>query len=545
MLGHHTIAFGGTVMHTWFTTDNQTGSSLNYSQLPTSLGGVGGDGFASYLLGLADSAGRVVGSTAANMTGNSYALYTQDSFRATQKLSINAGIRWGVALPLVNKYGNATLEEETGQARWGMANPITGLTANAPRGLIDPDWHNFSPRVGIAYQVTPKTVVHTSLGIFFATAGDTAQFQQGDRGNWPFSFPQTVSDLNLGLPNAFFPNPFPGPAQGSATPLGCQQCLEVAEDRSRTPYVEEWTLSIQHAFTDSLRFETNYVGNHGLKLGAQILDNVATTPGTDSYTNRQPWPNFSPFVDNGYNGFSSWYDGMTLQLDWRTSRNLTFLVNYAYQKTLDQVDQMENGNLFGMQQINPTRYNMADFKGAASYSVGQVFHASYIYDIPVKTRSPWLNTVIANWQPSGIITADSGVPAFSVLTFDNENIGDAGGILTEFPDINCNPTKGFTSSLSQAINTSCYTLPAFGTRGNGRRYSIYGHGLRNWDAALTKRWMLGEGHSLNLRGDFFNLLNQHTFDPPNLNFGTPQFGTISSTSRQQGRQIQVSLKVHF
>jgi hypothetical protein len=545
MLGNHTIAFGGTVMHTWFTTDNQTGSYLNYSQLPTSLGAVGGDGFASYLLGLADSAGRVVGSTAADMTGNSYALYVQDSFRATRKLSINAGIRWGVALPLVNKYGNATFDEETGQARWDMENPLTEAPANAPRGLIDPDWHNFSPRIGIAYQVTPKTVVHTSLGIFFATAGDTAQFQQGDRGNWPFSFPQSVSGLNLGLPNADFPNPFPGPALGSTTPLGCQQCLEVANDRSRTPYVEEWTLSIQRAITNSLRFEADYVGNHGVKLGAQILDNVATTPGTDSFTNRQPWPNFPPFVDNGYNGFSSWYEGLTLQLDWRASRNLTFLINHAYQKALDQVDQMENGNLFGMQQINPTRYNMSLFKGAASYSVGQVFHASYIYDIPVKTHSPWLNAVIANWEPSGIITADSGTPAFAVIPFDNENIGDAGGILTEFPNIGCNPTKGFTWSLSQAVNTNCYTLPAFGTRGNGRRYSIYGHGLRDWDAAMTKRWMFGDGHSLNLRGDFFNLLNQHTFDPPNLNFGTPQFGTISSTSRQNGRQIQVSLKIHY
>lgn len=545
VLGKHTLAFGGSVLHSWFTTDNQTGTYINYSQLPTSLGSVAGNAFASYLLGLPDSAGRVVGSTAAEMTGNSYALYFQDSFHATRNLSINAGLRWGVAAPLVNKYGNATFDMETGQARWDKTNPITGQPANARRGLIDPDWDNFSPRVGVAYQFTPKTVVRASGGIFFATAGDTAQYQQGDRGNWPFSFPQTVSGINLGLPDAFFPDPFPGPAKGSATPLGCQQCLEIGHDRSRTPYVEEWSLSIQQAFTNSLRFEADYVGNHGVKLGAQILDNVATRPGTDSYTNRQPWPNFSPFVNNGYNGFSSWYEGLTLQLDWRASRNLTFMINHAYQKSLAEVDQVENGNLFGMQQINPTRYNIADFKGPASYSVGQVFHASYIYEIPVKADNSLLQAVIGNWQLSGIVTADSGNPAFAVLPFDNENIGSAGGILTEFPNMTCNPTKGFQWSLAQAINTSCYQLPAFGTKGNGRRYSIYGQGLRNWDSALTKRWMFGEGHSVNLRGDFFNLLNEHTFDPPNLNFGTNQFGTISSTSRQHGRQIQVSLKVHF
>lgn len=545
VMGRHTFAFGGALMHTWFLTDNQTGTDLNYSNLPTSLGSGTGDGFASYLLGLPDSAGRVVGSTAASMTGNDYSLYFQDTFHISRKLNINMGIRWEAAPPLVNKYGNATFDEETGQALWDMKNPITGQPANARRGLIDPDWHNFSPRLGIAYQIEPRTVVRASGGIFFATAGDTDQYEQGDRGDWPFAFPQSVSGLNLTVPNAVFPNPFPGPAEGSAVPLGCQQCLEVGKDRSRTPYVEEWTLSVQHALTQSLRAEADYVGNHGVKLGAQILDNVATRPGTDSYTNRQPWPNFAPFVNNGYNGFSSWYDGLTLQLDWRASRNLTFLTNYAYQKTLDQVDQMENGNLLGMQQVNPTLYNMRQFKGPASYSVGQVFHASYIYEIPVRSENRWLNAVIANWEHSGIVTKDTGNPVFSVLTSDNENIGDAGGILTEFPNLVCNPTKGYQWSLSQAINTSCYQLPAFGTTGNANRYSIYGQGLRNWDAALTKRWNFTEKDSVALRGDFFNLLNQHTFDPPNLNFGTSQFGTISSTSRQHGRQVQVSLKVHF
>jgi hypothetical protein len=545
ILGKHTLAFGGALMHTWFFTDNQTGTAINYSNLPTSLGSGAGDGFASYLLGLADSAGRVVGSTAASMTGNDYSLYFQDTFHTTKKLTLNMGIRWEAAPPLINKYGNATFEQETGQALWDIKNPITGQAANARRGLIEPDWHNFSPRLGIAYQLMPKTVVRASGGIFFATAGDTDQYEQGDRGNWPFAFPQSVSALNLTVPNAIFPNPFPGPAEGSIVPLGCQQCLEVAKDRSRTPYVEEWTFSVQQAITSSLMAEANYVGNHGVKLGGQILDNVATRPGTDSYTNRQPWPNFAPFVNNGYNGFSSWYDGLTLQLDWRASRNLTFLTNYAYQKTLDQVDQIENGNLFGMQQVNPTLYNLREFKGPASYSVGQVFHGSYIYAIPAHTDNRWLNAVVANWEHSGIVTADTGNPVFSVLTSDNENIGSAGGILTEFPNLVCNPSKGFQWSLSEAVNTSCYQLPAFGTAGNAGRHAIYGQGLRNWDAALTKRWPFAEKYSVALRADFFNLLNEHTFDPPNLNFGTSQFGTISTTSRQGGRQIQFSLKLHF
>ncbi|HWA96570.1 MAG TPA: carboxypeptidase-like regulatory domain-containing protein [Terracidiphilus sp.] len=543
--GKHALSFGGAVIRSWFNTDNQTGTYINYSHLPTSVGNVGGDDFASYLLGLPDNAGRIVGETGAIMSGESYALYFQDSFRATSKLSINAGLRWVVAPPLHNQYGSGTISGETGEALWDITNPITKQPANAPRGLRATDWLNFSPRVGIAYQVAPKTVVHSSVGIFFVSLGDTAQYLQGNRGSWPIAFPQSVSSLNLGLPDAHFPDVFPGPAQGSTTPLACVLCLETATKDTRSPYIEEWSLSVQQAISNTLRFEADYVGNHGVKLGGGILDNVAEQPGTGPITDRQPFPQYSPFYTIGYNGFSSWYDGLTVQLDWRASHNLTFQINHAYQKALAESDQMSSGNQFGMGQVSPTRYNIALHKGDASYSIGQVFHANAIYEIPVKTHNVLADALIANWQLSGIVTADSGNPVFAVLSNDNENIGSAYGVLTEFPNINCNPTKGFKWSLEEAVNTSCYSMPAFGTRGNGRRYSVFGQGLRNTDASLTKRWMFGDRHSVNLRGDFFNMFNQHTFDPPNMNYGSDQFGTISSTSRQQGRQIQVSLKLHF
>ena len=98
------------------------------------------------------------------------------------------------------------------------------------------------------------------------------------------------------------------------------------------------------------------------------------------------------------------------------------------------------------------------------YSITNIFHASYLYQIPAKSSKPMLNAVIGNWQFSGIVTLDSGPPVFAVLTSDNENIGSIGR-LSEFPNLVCNPLQGFTYSLSEAINTSCYQLPAYGTRG--------------------------------------------------------------------------------
>src|SRR5207253_4019078 len=179
---------------------------------------------------------------------------------------------------------------------------------NIRRGSIVPDHRGFQPRVGVAYELTPKTVVRTSYGIFFDTFGNNyAQTQQGNRGNWPFAFPQQVTALNRTVPAAFLQNPFPGPAQGSKTPLGCQQCLNVWEPTSRTPYVQQWTFSLQRQITPTLLGEAVYFGSHGLRLSGQIIDNVAVTPGPGNFQDRQRYPQFPPFVLNGANIFPSYY----------------------------------------------------------------------------------------------------------------------------------------------------------------------------------------------------------------------------------------------
>jgi TonB dependent receptor len=85
---------------------------------------------------------------------------------------------------------------------------------------LQPDRNNFAPRVGIAYQLSPKTVVRASYAVFYDSFGvNYGQTQQGNRGNWPFAFPQTAASLNAGLPDAIFPNVFPTAAQGSSVPL--------------------------------------------------------------------------------------------------------------------------------------------------------------------------------------------------------------------------------------------------------------------------------------------------------------------------------------
>src|SRR5260370_93778 len=254
---------------------------------------------ASFVLGLPLNAARLIGTSQGDMIGNAWSLYFQDNWKVTPKLSLNLGIRYDYVSPMVNRNGSGTFEWETGQYLFTKTNPVTGEAPNAPPGLLQPDRNNFAPRVGISYQLGSKTVVRASYGLFYDSFGvNYGQTQQGNRGNWPFAFPQTASSLNSGLPDAIFPNVFPGPAQGSRVPLGCQQCLNAFPATSRTPYVHEYTASIQRQLTTSMVLEGVYFGSRGEKLSGQIIDNSANPPGPGPVAARQKYPQFPSYVDN-------------------------------------------------------------------------------------------------------------------------------------------------------------------------------------------------------------------------------------------------------
>ncbi|MGH9468990.1 MAG: hypothetical protein ACRD1N_01450, partial [Terriglobia bacterium] len=352
--------------------------------------------------------------------------------------------------------------------------------------------------------------------------------------------------LNSTTPSAFLQNPFPGPPVASNTPLGCNQCNNIQPSSTRQPYVEEWSFSVQRQLTPTLLGEADYFGAHGVKLDGQIIDNIATDPSPlGSFKSRQRWPQFPPYIMNGYKEFMSWYDGLSLKLDKHYSKNLAFLVSYTWSKAMDQSDSLGSGGDYGLPDYNPTRFNMSDFKAPAGFNVTNIFSASYIYGLPWKTGRRWADAALANWEFSGIVSADSGIPYYILLSTDNENIGVVPGRISEFPNLVCNPSSNLQPSAAEWFNTACYQLPAFGTAGNAGRHALYSDPLVNWDAALAKRWPFGrENRSVEFRAEFFNFLNGSTFDPPGVQFG-PKLGTVSTTARQPGREIQFALKLHF
>lgn len=538
----HTLEVGGTFYMYYHNSLGLPGQFARFESVQTSnFVPNTGSPLASYVLGLPAMARRTVGSSDGSMYGNSHALYFQDTFRATHKLTLNLGLRYDYAAPRVNKLGSSGFIYDTGFYFWNKKNPITGEAANISPGVIPPDRNNLAPRVGIAYQLSPSTVLRSGFAIFYNLFGaNYSQAQQGNRGNWPFAFPEIVTGLNTGMPTAFFQNPFPGPPTASKVPLGFEQNLNAYKDTSRVPYTEQWTFSVQRQLTKTLMTEAVYFGSHSLKLTGQIVDNTAVRPGPGSFKDRQRYPQFSPYVSNGHNIFPAYYHGMSLKIDKRFSGGLTFLASYTWSKNIDYIDSLANEGR-GVTE-NPTRFNQRRFKGPAGFDVPHRFVLSYIYEFPLRTQSSLANAVISNWAISGIVSVDSGLPYGPVLAFDNENIGSAGRT-NQFPNVAGNP-KVSDPTPNLWFNTAAFVVPPMYTEGNVGRNVLRGDGLSSSDFSAFKRWAFRENRYVEVRAEFFNLFNQTTFGYPGIQVGTPQYGKVAGT-RNSGRSIQFGLKLHF
>ena len=542
--GRHTLEFGGFLLRAGFITDNQSGVEEDYSSVQTS-NYVPNTGYslASYLMGIPTDAARIFGSSVGDMYGYAGGVYGQDSWQITPKLHLNLGLRWDYAPPLIDHIGSGSFSWQTGQWSWDKTNPITGAPANIRMGMIVPDRHDFQPRIGIAYSVTPKTVLRASYAIYYDNFSmNWAHAQQGDRGQWPFASPQTEDYLNMGVPNEFLQNPFPTPATGSTTPPSNLQNEDTDVSETRSPRTQMWSASIQQQLTPSTKLDVSYFGSHSIHLDGWIADNTAEEPGLGPITARQRWPQYVPYGLNEYNMIPAFYDGLDVTLTKQRSQNLQFLLTYTWSKTLDYEDEMTD-TLNGY--LTPTRFNMAAFRGPAGFDTTNRFAASYVYDLPVHPQNRLLKAAVGGWENSGIVSIDSGFPNYAILVTDNANVGTAYNFPEDFPNMTCNPYANWTRTPNQWFNTACYQLPTYGTWGNAGKHAIYGPGELNWNATFSKKWPLfAEGRNLEFRAEFYNLPNSHAFSNPGYSFATPEFGTISGT-RQGGRLIEFALKIHF
>ncbi len=445
--------------------------------------------FADLLMGLTSASSYTLQSGSFNQLANYHAAYLQDDFRLTQKLTLNLGIRYEYELgqhEQNNRFNvgfspsvSYTIPSATPQAVHGGL--LFAGQNGAPTHCCNQSHEKVSPRVGLAYVVNPKTVIHGGFGVFYAPVGLTyvAQgYSQLSNANVNGLIPTQLTPAQLGTgsglsnPNTLYPSGFVQPSGNTLGPLtGVGGSLGTLLDFGRRyPLVQQYSFDVQQDLPLGINLKISYVGAHskniiqsaninqisdaqlaadraaGVKLSASTTNPYYFTPGstingyaptgnstskTTSLAQLQlPYPQFTSVTVAQGSGFSR-YNALAVKVQKRVTNGLTVLTTYTWSANWD--------NLWGAgSQVYSTygpqdAFNPNAERSRALNNVPNRFTAAFSYDLPFGRgkmflgRSAWyVNELVGGWQINDEWTMQNGVPLSVIQTNLNSGLGTTG-----------------------------------------------------------------------------------------------------------------------
>jgi hypothetical protein len=518
-----------------------------------------GIGLADFLLGY-PSAAQLTNPAIVDQRLKMYSFFYQDDWKFTQKLTLNLGIR----------YDYATWPYE-GYDRMTNFDPKTGIKftpANSPVGksLVKPDKNNFAPRVGLAYQLTPETVVRAGYGRFFMLferAGSEDQLAL----NLPYLVNNVVSVgsvTNATVRNMRLQTGFNLSLDPSAVDVTTVR-LRAVNPEAVDPSVDQWNLGIQRLLPGNMVATLDYVGTKGNHLSTLRSLNqpflnangtIMTIQGTA--TPIFPYPLLGP-VEYRDNGGDSIYHGGELTVEKRFSQGLSFRGAYTYSKSIDESQEhLASGGTGSFTQNNR---DLRERRGPSDFDVRHRFVASYIYELPFGKGRKYLNSgalseVLGGWRISGLGNIRSGRP-FTARAGGNDSAlgGTRSAGISAWAD--CLRDASLSSSdrnIDRWFDTTAFATPTAlnpttGTvqprLGNCGRNTLRGPGITNFDFSLARSFAyFGEGRDLELRWEVFNLANTPQFGLPERNINSTAVGKITTLAGDP-RVMQLALKFNF
>jgi hypothetical protein len=497
------------------------------------------------------------------------AAYAQDAFHVTPRLTINYGVRWEPEVPAYDKYGRGNQFSlalfEQGwhssvypQAPAGLV--FSGDSAQDPYGkaFTASHWATFSPRLGIVWD--PKGDGKQTLRAAFTLMHDTAELFYPERWttNSPYVSSLTLSSGQFSNPfgsyvsNGVTGDPFPGnvvfPAAGTY--------ISVPPDVKPT-YVMQWNLSYQRQLASDWLVTANYLGNASRHIWGSVDVNysidvpVGTAAASTSNTaQRRLLYLMNPASNAGAaygeiqvtdDGANAEYHALLVSVQHRLSHNVSFLSNYTFSHCISDWDFA--GELAGVIYQNPT--NRDGERGNCGFDHRQVFNTSLVVTSPGLGHSA-AKLITKNWQLSPIVSLFTGNPI--ELSDGGKDISLSAQLLDR-PE-NIVPNNVYAGGISNAgngytwFNPLSFAVQAAGTFGDTGRNTLYGPGAINWDMAVSRRFEVKERWKMDIRADFFNIMNHANWGNPGTSIASSgTFGQITSFGTP--REIQMAVKVLF
>jgi len=511
---------------------------------------------ADFIFGLPSSV-NLGNNFVSNLRQHVNALYLQDDWRVTPKLTVNVGLRWEFATPLWDRDNN-----------WSNFNPATDTMTRATSGslynrsLVNPDYSDWGPRLGFAYNFMSKTVLRGGYGIsydFFNRVGSAIEGINAPEALFGV-FTQTMPAG--GPPPAGFLTTQNSFTSGIANPANFNPLVSNVDyipAQSKWPYIQNWFLSLQREITKDTVVELAYNGNHSLRLPI-IADYNEAAPnqpgGTLTYQQRAPVPTFGPitWVDPAGNNH---YNGLSARVEHRFTAGLYFLNSFTWGKAIGDSEQALE-YYAGYVEANPQNiHNLAAEAGPSSFDVKFNNVTSVVYEIPFgKGRkfgsgmNPVVDGVLGGWELNTINTAHTGTPLDVYYTPSTANA--TSGLSNDYrgePFLRPNVSGSATSQSTSAMINNYFagytftTPPVNDPFGNLGRNAFRAPGLEQWDLSANKTFRIRELAKLQFRSEFFNVTNHTNFGIPNTTTTSTSFGQIRTT--YPARQIQFALKAIF
>lgn len=533
-----------------------------------------GLGYASFLLGFG-SDGSITKGVRPAMASNYVGLYLQDDFKVNRKLTVNLGLRWDIEGGTRERYGRLSVFNPN------VRSPLSDRVGLDLRGGYEfPDsihgfaFGNIGPRIGLAYQITPETVIRSGYGIFFGVPPYAGVFT----GPMYTATTPWVPSINGVTPTFTLDNPYPqgyNQYEGSANGLLAAMSSGVSAPipaEMRAPYNQQWNFAVQHTLLQNLLVEAAYAGNKGTHLplswqynqldpsllGPEMTRTVPNPffgvvpigtlaqPTVQAGQLRRPFPQYPGVTSASASVGNSNYHSLQMKIEKRFARGANAMVAYTFSKLIDD----GGTNAWNSAANFRNAYCRACDRGLSIYDMPHRIVANFTYELPFgRGKSfganwhPVVDAVLGQWQMNGILTYNSSRPlVFNVVQNTSNSFGggqhpDTTGVSAEL--------DGDQRTLDRWFDTSQFSLPAPYTFGNlGRTTNLRSDPYKNIDFSVFKSFRITEGTQVQFRTEAFNLLNQVVFGIPDTTVGSQNFGRVTGTGNSP-RQVQFALKILF
>ena len=488
------------------------------------------------------------------------AWYAEDVMKLRRNLTVRVGMRYEFTNGWNEAHNRAANYITNGQGVL-ETNPIVGGSAYTSNNAT----HLLGPRVGLAWDPfgDGKTAIRAGYGIYYSLIEDLSFLLNALP---PYNGTASFSGVSLPSILPIATGVQPAPYCGPGVPTPCTTFApEGIQPDAKTPAVNEWNFTVERQLDRETALSLAYVGSfgyHGLisidpnSIPAQVCATAAgcLAGGTNAVHNVVPQgtayipvggrPN--PFLSGGffwYTEGNSSYNALQANVTRRITHGLEFRANYTWSKSLDINSALTGAQSNNEAQMVLNRNNLPEDWGPSALNAEHQASISADYELPFGHGK-----LLGGWQLNGIATLLSGFPITPQVGSNRSGDGD-----TRNPDRpSLNPA--FTGSIvegnpNQWFNPGAFILPAAGTYGNLGRGVLTGPGLSELDVSLFKNLAVTERLKLQIRSEFFNVLNHANFGTPNaIVFSGTQVsstaGLITSTATTP-RQIQFGMKLTF